>query len=120
MINTTCPRCESKFYTAISWPYINCPFCGFSQEASNSTKREEERATILRSCDLLKDGMRVSAQTMDISRKGLGLKVAGAMQLNRDDVLHVIIKDFEIDSDAQVIWVKRFDNTESRAGLRFR
>jgi hypothetical protein len=120
MTNTICPRCRNKFYIAVQGPHLTCPFCGFSFKITEPRRRKETRAATQRDCELLKGSERIFVQTLDISKSGVGVKMTGSMPIDKDDTLQVIIKDFEMDSPAQVVWVKRFASAMSWAGLKFR
>ena len=120
MIQTICPRCQSKFYITASERGLSCPFCGFFFKLADApSKRQQKRATVEKDCDLLKGDLHIAGYTVDISKAGVGVTVMESMALDKGDNLHVVVKDFEIDSSAQVIWVKKFNNTRSRAGLKF-
>ncbi|MFQ5560872.1 MAG: PilZ domain-containing protein [Nitrospinota bacterium] len=120
MVQTICPRCQSKFYITVSEPGLSCPFCGFFFKLADApSKRQQKRAMVEKGCDLLKGDLSISGHTVDISKTGVGVTVTESMMLDKGDNLHVVVKDFEIDSNAQVVWVKKFDNTKARAGLKF-
>ncbi|OGP64904.1 MAG: hypothetical protein A3K22_00795 [Deltaproteobacteria bacterium RBG_16_42_7] len=120
MSDCNCPRCLNKFYVADAGVDVNCPFCGFFIKYDALIKREEQRDIINKNCYLFRYDLSVSAQALDISKKGAGIVITGAMPFEKDDALRIVIKDIGIDSDAQVVWVKRFDNAVSRVGLLFR
>ena len=120
MVQTVCPRCQSKFYITISELGLSCPFCGFFFKLADApSKRQQRRAAVEKSCDLVKDDVSISGHTVDISKSGVGITMMESMVLDKGDTLHVVVKDFEIDSNAQVIWVKKSNNTKARAGLKF-
>lgn len=120
MVKTICPRCQSKFYITIAEPGLSCPFCGFFFKLADApSKRQQKRATVEKSCELVKGDVSISGHTVDISKSGVGVAVTESMVLDKGNTLHVVVKDFEIDSNAQVIWVKQFNNNKARAGLKF-
>ncbi len=119
MTSTTCPRCWSGFYTAFPRSCVTCPFCGFTFKIGEPVRRRENRVALQKDCELVIKNERVAAVTTDISRKGLGVRLTGAVPFQRYDTLHVTVKEHEIDSDALVVWVKRLDKNTHRAGLRF-
>lgn len=119
MIDNLCPRCDSKFYTSYPETDTSCPFCGFLLKSGKDESRSANRAFIQRDC-LLLSGTEVGAgRTVDLSRNGAGVKVVGPMPFKRDDSLRVVIKDFEVDMNAKVVWVKVSGGRTTRAGLRF-
>ncbi|MFQ5329125.1 MAG: PilZ domain-containing protein [Thermodesulfobacteriota bacterium] len=120
MVQSTCPKCQNKFYTESSELGASCPFCGFFfQLADAHSKREQTRATLEKSCDLLKGEARLSGHTVDISRSGIGVALTDSTVIYKGDTLHVVVKEIEIDSSAQVVWVENFSGVQTRVGLRF-
>ncbi len=119
MNNIACPSCNSRFYAVVSNKSLVCPFCGHGFRMVEVDKRRQKRAMIQRNCELLKEGVTVTAQTVDISKSGIGVRAMGVVPFNVNDTLNVVVKDFDINSRAKVVWIKRFDNVAARAGLRF-
>ena len=120
MVRAHCPRCKSKFYITVSEFELSCPFCGFVfKRADVPSQRQQKRATVEKDCDLLKGDLCGAGYTVDMSKDGIGVTVAESMMLDKGDSLHVVVKNFEIASDAQVIWVKKHNDTRVRAGLKF-
>jgi hypothetical protein len=119
VIDNLCSKCYSKFYTSYPETDTSCPFCGFELKSGHDELRSVKRALIQRSC-LLMDGENVGAgRTMDLSVKGAGVTVMGPMSFKRNDRLRVVIKDFEVDMNADVVWVKGPVDKRTRIGLRF-
>ena len=119
MNSIKCPRCQNLFYSVLSWPEFNCPFCGYTFKPADSERRTQRRAIINKDCNLLKGERNVRAQTVDISKTGLGIKMMGSMPFDVDETVKVVVRDFEIESSARLVWVRRFDGVVSRAGLKF-
>lgn len=120
MNNTTCPRCHCDFYTVYLTPEITCPFCGYHFTLIGQPKARKFRRTIIqRECDLIKNDEIFPAQTVDVSEAGLGVRIRERIPVAIKDILHVVVKDFDVDSDAEVVWIKRVDGGISRAGLKF-
>lgn len=119
MYYTTCPRCLEKFYITLTEKEFACPFCNHTISHSELVRRKETRDKIQRECEILRKGINLSAQTVDISKGGSCIVMRGATPFKEEETLHIIIKDLDIKSDASVVWVKLFDNIVSRAGLRF-
>lgn len=120
MKSSICPRCESRFFSAATVQKLNCPFCGFEiRIKSTDRKREEARASINRNCLLAKGHLRIPATVVDISSKGAGVVVSGPVTFGMNDRLDIQIKDFEINTSAEVKWVKNMNNDMYKAGLRF-
>lgn len=114
-----CPRCSSEFYaTSPGWT-VNCPYCGHSFKTSPEQRRIAKRTVIQKDCGLIKGDQKVFAQTVDVSRSGIGIKTIGSAQIYKNDTFQVIVKDFDIFSEAKVVWVGMLDNLFMRAGLKF-
>ncbi len=119
MIDNLCSRCYSKFYTSYPETDTSCPFCGFALVSRRDELRSVKRALIRRDC-LLLDGENVGAgRTEDLSVKGAGITVVGSMPLAKGIRLRVVIKEFEMDMDADVVWVKGPTDARTRIGLSF-
>ena len=116
---TTCPICLEKFHMALIKTEFDCPFCGYTIRHSELTNRKEARESIHRECEILMGDLKLSAQTVDISKVGTCIVMRGTSPFKEEETLHIIIKDLDIKLDASVVWVKQFDNIVSRAGLRF-
>ena len=117
-----CSRCQGEFYAVtVKGNSTTCPFCGYTFEIPEKERRRDERYAIQKDCSILKEGNIILARTFNISKRGLGLKVTGPMSFDvaRHDLVHIIINDLEIDSDAMVVWVKRFNGLIHKMGLRF-
>ena len=120
MNNTECPRCQSLFFTAYVTPEVSCPYCGYFFKVEDFSKvRQNKRSSIQRDCLLLKGESKISAQTIDVSKDGIGVTIFEGVPFGMNEILHVTVKDFEIDSAAEVVWVKKLNNT-TKAGIRFR
>ena len=119
MSDAICPRCFNKFSVAVPVMKVNCPFCGFSIKDADLIRRAEQRVVINKDCYLFRNELTISAQAVNISKKWAGVVMTGPMPFEKGDTLHIVIKDTEINSDAQIVWVQRFNNTVSRGGLLF-
>lgn len=119
MTNLYCHRCRSSFYTAATAGVLTCPYCGFAINTVEAEGRSEKRAAIERVCSLLKDGRSLPASTVDISKAGICIRIPSPVELSEEDTVHVRVTDFDLDTDARVVWVRRVDEMTSRAGLEF-
>ena len=119
MISITCKRCRSAFYTVSPDYNIICPYCSFEFKSNYPLGRHEERSEIRKDCVILKGTLRLDAEAVDISLKGVGLKIDSPVPLNPNDTIHVTIKDLDIDSDARVVWVKAQEGYKTQTGLLF-
>lgn len=119
MIDITCPRCQSKFYTAVTATDVKCPFCGFFLKSYEHNRRKEKRTAINKDCVITKGPVSIYAQTSDISRKGAGVDIMGLVPFERDELLDIRILDFEISTQARVVWVDHYNKVRSKVGLKF-
>lgn len=119
MRNYTCPGCSSAFYSAVTGPSLKCPYCGFLVRQTGLEGRLDGRSALRRDCRIVKDGSDIPAETIDISRKGAGVVIKGPAPIKRDDTVRVEIKDFDLESNARVVWVQQAGAGGWRAGLRF-
>jgi c-di-GMP-binding flagellar brake protein YcgR len=121
MHTLVCPRCQNSFFTAVTGHDINCPFCDFTIKFVESDLRHMKRVVIERDCEIAKNDYKATCHTRDISRGGVGITLKGIIPFDfgERDTLRIVIKDFEIDSDAEVQWIKRYNGFMSKAGLRF-
>lgn len=55
------------------------------------------------------------ASTLDISEKGIGIKISGRPPIGNGDVLDLVISDLSM--EAKVMWIKRLSNG-ALAGLQ--
>lgn len=119
MINLTCKRCGSKFFTAAPDSVKRCPYCSFVFSSKDPVRRQAEREEIRKDCVLEKGSVRLDVSAVDISPKGVGIKLKGSIYLGINDAVHVTIKDFDIDSSAKVVWIKTVNDEYARVGLSF-
>ncbi len=121
MTTYICPRCLSKFFTAIAGIDLNCPFCGFliQSDESRSDNRLDTRHRISKDCYLTKGGKKVSAHAVDISNNGIGVVSEDTIPFDANDELNLVIEDMGFNSPAQIIWSRKHDAYMFKAGLRF-
>lgn len=119
MLPNSCPRCESKFYTAVTCADISCPFCGFLIKFSDHELRGAERLPVQKICTLFENESSIIARTTDISKTGVGVLMDRAFPFYTGAIVKVKIDFFDIDSDAEVVWVKKSGPMLAKAGLRF-
>ena len=115
----TCPICQNKFYTAVGGgEHMACPFCGLQLKTDKFIQREEKRNKIRKECSIVRGGTAVSAQTVDISDKGVGVMMMNStISFAPDETVKVTINDLQV--DAKVAWFVRLDDLITRAGLKF-
>lgn len=137
---TQCQRCSSKFHVTIPDPDICCPFCGYSLKSSGVTgrkegvtrrKREREgegiarrkaiREVVVENC-VIKNGFgKLSTLAVDISETGIGLYLSlKTLPFYKGNNVQIDIINIDLKNEAEVMWIKKFADSSSRAGLRFR
>jgi len=121
MNSLRCPRCRDEFYTAAEDRNANCPYCGFSFDISKQLLRKEARFDIKKECILSKGEQTIVGHTVDMSKcgVGVGVKISRAFPFEKDDAIHVVVKDHDVVVDGRVVWMKKYDSTTLRAGLKF-
>ncbi|MFQ5736706.1 MAG: PilZ domain-containing protein [Thermodesulfobacteriota bacterium] len=119
MISITCKRCRSKFYTVSPDYNIVCPYCNFEFKSNYPSGRHEERSEIRKGCVIIKGSLRLEAEVVDISHRGVGVKIDSTAPLHANETIHITIQDLEIDADARVVWVKAREGYVTQTGLRF-
>ena len=68
---------------------------------------------------MLKGGNKISAQTIDVSKDGVGVTIFEVAPFGMNEILHVTVKDFEIDSTAEIVWIKPVNERTTKAGIKF-
>jgi hypothetical protein len=120
MFEHKCPRCRNLFFSAVSIGQPNCPFCGFTIKPAGKDPRAARRSAIQRECVVLDRDISIPARANDISESGVGVTLLNEpVFFGPGETLRVVIKDFDIDSPANVVWLKRVSDSMSKAGLRF-
>ncbi len=116
MLRLICPKCRKDSYSAGVESFSPCPYCGFIFSGKyGSDKRREERIKQEIPFGLSYQGQNLEASTVDLSEKGLGIKILGEPPLAGGDLIDFTIRDLYI--KARVIWVKKLPD-KSLAGLR--
>ncbi len=112
-----CPRCHSKFYAALSESDVGCPFCGYVN--TGNERRGQQRAQIIRDCDILVDGVLFKAMTIDVSVNGMALELKEELPLNINDKLQIHVHDFDIETESSVVWLHKNDKAYTSLGVSF-
>lgn len=121
MDSNTCPRCRFNFFTAISGSELVCPFCGFFFRVPRMERRGQERVPLRRECDLCRDDICYRGQTIDVSRGGVcvSLLSTGGPPFDIGETVHMVVNEFDIDSDAKVVWTRSIEPDYHKMGLVF-
>ncbi len=115
----TCPRCEFPFYNALDEGFMDCPTCGFVFYTNTTEKRVKKRIKTKKPCKIInKDGGIQTAQTVDISKTGLGLIAPSSVKLMPDDTVKVVVEDLNLEQDTIIVWTRPLSKTTVRVGLK--
>ena len=115
--NTFCSRCEEGFFTAYVRDDAQCPYCGFTFPLiCHENIRAYERFASNVAANITRGEIKLFIKVFDFSKDGIGIKVEGELRCDAGDILHVVIEDHNIDSNARVIWI---DEAGDSIGLKF-
>lgn len=114
-----CPRCSVNFYTAAHEKPMNCPTCSYEVKIQEMLKRIVERREVNHVCEvLLNEGIVARATAVDLSERGIGIKMTGQLPFEKDDTVKLLLEGQGAGKTARVVWKKNFYGV-SRAGFRF-
>ena len=115
-----CPSCQKASYTAAIDSNLPCPFCGFLLFGdSGLDRRGLKRVLTQNECEIKKGTSNIIAQAIDISEGGVGVAISGKTSFDKGDKVNICIKDFEIISDATIVWIQKAEgNKTSNMGLQ--
>ena len=120
MKKIVCPSCQKASYTAAVDSNLPCPFCGFLLFGdSGLDRRILKRVLTQNECEIKNGTSSVIAQAIDISEGGVGVAISEEISFDKGDKVSVFVKDFEIKSDATVVWVQKAEGKTSNMGLQF-
>ena len=115
-----CPSCQKASYTAAVDSNLPCPFCGFLLFGdSGLDRRRLKRVLTQNECEIMNGTSKVVAQAIDVSEGGVGVAISVETSFDKGDKVNVFIKDFEINTDATIVWVQRAEGKTSNMGLQF-
>ena len=116
MLRIPCPKCRKTLYTSDVESFYPCPYCGSVFSGKYGPERRRERRTQKKITFLLSSkGRNFEASTLDLSKRGVSIKILGKASFSKGDFLTLPIADPSI--DAKVIWVKKLPY-KSVAGLQ--
>lgn len=115
-----CPSCQKPSYTAAIDSNLPCPFCGFFLFGDGGLDRRAlKRVLTQNECEIFNGGTRLSAQAVDISKTGVGIKIPCEVSFDRGDSVNIIIQNFEVEGSARVVWIQKSNDDMLKVGLRF-
>ena len=86
----------------------------------NQNKRTEERLPLQKECLLVNRSDSLEAQTVDMSKMGLGVKTDRTLPFKIGSELTVAVPSMgNHTAKAQLIWAKKDSNNMTRLGLKF-
>lgn len=115
MLRIPCPKCKESSYISDVETFKACPVCGFVFSGKyGPDRRTESRVEKEIPFTLYYRGQDFEANTLDLSEKGIGIKIYGKPTVSTGDILNLTVGNTHI--TAKVTWIKRVNNT-SLAGL---
>ena len=117
MIRLDCPLCNNDSYTASADTFRPCPYCGTVFSGKYGVEKRKNHR-IIREIPFVFSytGRNISANTKDMSEKGLSVFVFGRPSMQIGDVINLKIGDAH--AEARVVWVKKKnDKYTSEVGL---
>lgn len=105
MLRLICPRCRKDFYRADIKSFDRCPYCNIIFSGKyGSDKRSEGRIGQETPFVFSYEGRHLGATTVDISKKGLGIKIFNGPPIAENDTIDLQIGELQI--KAKVMWVR--------------
>jgi len=116
MLRIPCPKCHKISYTSDVESFRLCPYCGsvFSGKYGPE-RRRGERVKQEIPFSFFYQGKNLKASTVDISEKGLGIKIYDDPPIAIGDILNPPVGDLSI--AAKVMWIKKLPDI-AFAGLQ--
>lgn len=104
ILRLICPECRKDSYSASAEAFKPCPYCGivFSGRFGRE-KRNEVRSPADFNIGFSYRGQKIEASTVNISNKGLSIKVAGNPDLPIGDIMDLQVKEASL--RARIVWV---------------
>ena len=117
MFTLTCPKCQRNSYSSAEEFFLACPYCGFIFSGRfGPDRRNEERVRQEISFDFPCQEQVFKASTIDLSEKGLSVKISDELPVTEGDILNLSIENTQI--NAKVKWVHRLSATSAIGLLR--
>ena len=117
-----CPMCSKKSYTAAPHSYLPCPYCNNVYSLDGIDKRQHPRVSRNMFFYVILNNKSISANIIDISKKGMRMKVIGSPFISISQPFNIHIPSLDIDSKADIIWQKTHHKDigfETHFGVRF-
>lgn len=105
MLRITCPKCRKTSYTPNVESFYSCNYCGFRFSGKyGPDRRQENRIRKIIPFVLSYQNQYFEASTLDLSEKGMGIKISGKPSISTGDVLNLTVGDLSL--LAKVRWIK--------------
>jgi c-di-GMP-binding flagellar brake protein YcgR len=120
MKKIVCPSCQKASYTAAVDANLPCPFCGFLLFGNSGLDRRTlKRVLTHNACEIKGEMSSILAQAVDISEGGVGVEISGETSFDKGDKVNVMVREFEIEKNATIIWVQKANSKTCKMGLQF-
>lgn len=117
-----CPMCNKKSFTAAPRMYLPCPYCNNVFSLDGIDKRQHPRISESKFFYVILNNKPISANIIDISKKGMQIKVIGSPSISIGQPLNIHIPALDIDSKVDIIWQRTHHKdigSETHFGVRF-
>lgn len=106
MLKLICPRCKKDIYRVDIKSFGPCPYCNFIFSGKyGPDKRCEERIKKEMPFVFSYKGLYFGATTLDVSKKGLSIKIFNGPPISEKDDVALKIDDLQI--KAKVMWIRK-------------
>jgi hypothetical protein len=104
ILRLICPECKKDSYSSSVEAFKPCPYCGIVFSGKfGMEKRNEGRSSSDFNIGFSYKGKNLEASTVNISRTGLSIKIAGSHDLPVGDIMDLKLTD--TDMKARIVWV---------------
>jgi hypothetical protein len=109
MIRLDCPACKKDSYSSAVESFRPCPYCGtvYSGKYGHEKRREQRTHKEVR-FTFSHNGYSFEATTVDISKKGISLKIFGSIAILSGDVIDLNINN--LFAKVQTRWLNNNPN----------
>ena len=105
ILRLICPECKKDSYSASAEAFKPCPYCGivFSGRFGKE-KRNEDRSPADFNIGFSYRGKNLEASTVNISNRGMSIKIAGNPDLPVGDIMDLKVREASL--KARIVWVE--------------
>lgn len=103
ILRLTCPTCNKDSYSASVEKFKPCPYCGMLFSGKHGPdKRKHPRMKKEVPSVMLHNSQHLQACTVDLSERGLCVKIFGTPSLRAGETVHLTLPEAQV--QAQVVW----------------